>query len=262
MAAPCTSYPAPSLTRFQYLVTSSSNVAHISTNRRKDQALALALAEKPPWCWQRAKHSAQAWARDSLTADTTVSSALAATSAGLQLLESGPRGETAFFFFLGFFSDDRGEARPRRGGSRPTGGAADGGRSEEVCPRSLPVARPAALTCSGEAAMAAAWEEIRRLAADFQRAQFAEVAHRWAGRRRYPLRPPKPTARRCGPPAGAPSPRRRPSLPSPPTAPGSGVPRTPALWGPGGVQPGAAPPQSPFDWRWPLCQRLWAPKGR
>ena len=37
---------------------------------------------------------------------------------------------------------------------------------------------PAGLTWSGMAAMAADWEEIRRLAADFQRAQFAEAAHR------------------------------------------------------------------------------------
>lgn len=37
---------------------------------------------------------------------------------------------------------------------------------------------PAGLTWSGRAAMAADWEEIRRLAADFQRAQFAEAAHR------------------------------------------------------------------------------------
>lgn len=38
--------------------------------------------------------------------------------------------------------------------------------------------RPAGLTWNGRAAMAADWEEIRRLAADFQRAQFAEAAHR------------------------------------------------------------------------------------
>ncbi|XP_064026399.1 E3 UFM1-protein ligase 1 isoform X3 [Pogoniulus pusillus] len=41
---------------------------------------------------------------------------------------------------------------------------------------------PGGLTCRGEAVMAAAWDEIRRLAADFQRAQFAEVAHRLSER--------------------------------------------------------------------------------
>lgn len=112
MAAPCTSHPAPSLTRFQYLVTSSSNVAHSSTNTRNDQDLALALAEKSPSCWQPAKHAAQAWARDSLTADTTVSPALAATSAGLQLLESGLVGKPLFCLFLVFFLW---RPRPRRG---------------------------------------------------------------------------------------------------------------------------------------------------
>ena len=56
----------------------------------------------------------------------------------------------------------RGEWRGRRGGV------------SALAARSL----PAGLTWSGRAAMAADWEEIRRLAADFQRAQFAEAAHR------------------------------------------------------------------------------------
>lgn len=107
----------------------------------------------------------------------------------------------------------------RRGSSVPRGGAAGGGR-----PRSVPAAARPGLTCRG--AMAAAWEEIRRLAADFQRAQFAEVAHRWAGRRRHRCR-----ARRTPRPF--------------PRDPGAGTRRGPARYGPSAVP----------------CQR-WEPRAR